>query len=317
MDTQATEPNSGELSLDTAADAFHALLNGPEEVEPTVDTEIDPPKKPAEGDDKEAEDNAQEEGDDAPITIEVDGKQVPLTKAQIAEAYKNGLRQSDYTQKTMALAEQRKAAEAETLKAQQERQTYAQNLTKSAAQLEGALQEQAKIDWDALLVQDPVEFIKQKHLEQKRQAELQKITQGLQQITEQTKSEQAAQHQAHLTAQQQELLAKLPEWKDEAKAKSEREALKSYLTEAGYDKSAIDNISDHKAVVLARKAMLYDQMMSKAQAAAKKVSNLPQRVERPGVSNEVNDDSRKAAMRRHSQEGTLDSLANAFTSMLG
>jgi hypothetical protein len=247
----------------------------------------------------------------------VDGKQVSLTKAELAEHYKNGLRNADYTQKTMALAEQRKAAEAETRKAQEERQTYAQNLSKMAAQLEGAIQQQEQIDWNALLESDPVEFLKQKHLYDQRQAALQKNQQEQAQVQEQTRAEQAKQLQSHIQAQQQELLAKLPEWKDEKKAKSEREAIKSYLLEQGYDSDAVANISDHKAVILSRKAMLYDQMIAKAQVAAKKVQNLPTKVERPGVSRETNPlDGRTSVMRRHEKEGSIDSLAAAFSSIL-
>lgn len=306
-DTPSEAP--GELNVDTAAKAFENLLDPPEAEDPKVDTEVDPPK--------EAETNAQDEGGDAPITITVDGKQVTLTQDQLADAYKNGLRQSDYTQKTMALADQRKTAEAEAQKAIAERQTYANNLQKMSAQLEGAIEQQAKIDWDSLITNDPVEAMRQQHLLQKRQAQLAQSQQELHRIAQLSQSEQAEALRGHLQSQQQELLAKLPEWKDEGKAKSEREAIKAYLTKEGYDAKAIEQISDHRAVVLSRKAMLYDQMVAKASAAAKKVQNLPTKVERPGVSSQPEaPDGRSAAMRRHSKEGSLESLADAFTSIL-
>jgi hypothetical protein len=311
VDTPSSE---SALTVDGAAAAWADIIDPPAAAEPAVDTEIDPPKKEAE---PEATPNAAEEGDDAPITVEVDGKQVTLTKAQVADAYKNGLRQSDYTQKTMAVAEARKAAEAETSKAQQERMAYAQNLTKMAAQLEGALQQQAQIDWNALLESDPVEFLKQQHLSNQRQAALQKNQQEQQTLAQQFQAEQAKAHQDNLSTQQQELLAKLPEWKDEAKAKSERDALKTYLKTQGYDDGAINGISDHKAVILSRKAMLYDQMMSKAQAAAKRVSALPTKVERPGVASDRSaPDGRTAAMQRLHKSGSVEDAAAVFASLL-
>jgi hypothetical protein len=217
----------------------------------------------------------------------------------------------------MALAEQRKAAEAETLKAQQERQTYAQNLGKMAAQLEGAIQQQEKIDWNALLEADPVEILKQKHLYDQRQVALQKNQQEQTQLQQRAQAEQAEAHRGHLQRQQDELLAKLPEWKDATKAKSEREALKAYLANEGYDPKDIDAISDHKAVILSRKAMLYDQMIAKAQVAAKKVQNLPQKVERPGTASAPRDsDGRFAAMQRHVKTGTVESAADYFKGIL-
>jgi hypothetical protein len=313
VDTPETE--SSELDMNSAAAAFGALLDPepPKEEEATkVDTEVDPPKE-----DPEAEANEVEEGADAPITITVDGKQITLTPEQIAEAYKSGLRQSDYTQKTMAAAEERKAAEAERSKAQQERVTYAQNLQKMQAQLEGALQQQAKIDWDALIETNPVEALRQQHLQSQRQAALQENAREQARLTEQFQAEQAKALQTHLATQQQQLLAKLPEWKDEAKAKSERDALKSYLRDQGYGDSDVDNINDHRAVILGRKAMLYDQMMAKAAAAAKKVANAPTKVERPGVASDRNPlDGRTAAMRQLSKTGSIEDATKAFASIL-
>ena len=122
-DTPSGEP--AELSIESAGAVFANLFSDepPKEEakaeEKTEEKEPEPEKVP------ESEENAQEEGDDAPVTVEVDGKQVTLTKAQIAEAYKSGLRQSDYTKKTTEAAEHRKAADAEIQKAQTERRDYA------------------------------------------------------------------------------------------------------------------------------------------------------------------------------------------------
>lgn len=317
MTTDTPSGESGALNIDSAASAFSSWLEPAAETEESidkVDTEIEPKKKEP---DPVEQPNEQEEGDDAPITLEVDGKQVTLTKAELAEHYKNGLRQGDYTQKTMALAEQRKAAEAETLKAQQERHTYASNLQKMAAQLEGALEEQGRIDWNALLESDPVEFLKQKHLYDQRQAALQHNQREQQSVAEQTQAENAKALRNHLATQQEQLLAKLPEWKDEKKAKSERDAIKSYLLEQGYDADAVAQISDHKAVILSRKAMLYDQMIAKAQVAAKKVQHLPTKVERPGTNTDRNPlDGRTQAMKRLEQSGSVEDAARLFAQLL-
>jgi len=313
MSTDTPQGESGELSIDDAAAEFSTLLNPVvEEESPKVDTEVDPPKEeePAE------EPNATEEGADAPITVEVDGKPVQLTKEQIAEAYKNGLRQSDYTQKTMVVAEQRKAAQAEIEKAQAERATYAQNLSKLTAQLEGAIQEQDKIDWNSLLQSDPMEYLKQQHLYQQRQAALQKTNQETAALQQKVQAEEAQRFRSHLQEQQEQLLAKLPEWKDEAKAKSERDALKKYLTEQGYAPKDVEQISDHKAVILSRKAMLYDQMMAKASAAAKKVEKLPQKVERPGTTSDRGTDGRFQAALQSKKELSVEDASKLFSQIL-
>jgi hypothetical protein len=250
------------------------------------------------------------------VTIEVDGKTVELTKAELADYYKNGLRQSDYTKKTMEAAELRKAAEAEQTKAREERQRYAEGLQQAQALLQAQLQEQGQIDWQKLLETDPVEYLKQQHLAQARQAKLHQIGQEQQQIHARTQAEQAEQMKSFIRTQQEELLAKLPEWKDESKARVEKTAIKDYLVKEGFDESALANISDHRAVLLARKAMLYDQMMSKASTAAKKVQALPQKVERPGGGESQGLDKRSADWQRFSKSGKVEDAAALFGRIL-
>jgi hypothetical protein len=149
----------------------------------------------------------------------------------------------------MEAAEQRKAAEAETTKAREERQKYAQGLQQAQALLTAQLQEQSQIDWQKLLDTDPVEYLKQQHLAQSRQAKLQQIAQEQQHLSARQQAEHAQQMHAFIETQQQELLAKLPEWKDESKAKAEKAQIKDYLKAQGFEDQALDSISDHRAVL--------------------------------------------------------------------
>ena len=304
MDNPATESNTEPLNQDTAAAAFAELIEREEQGEQ--------PAEPAE--EPVAEEPAEEPAEDDPlVTIKVDGKEVQVPLSEVKAGYQ---RQADYTRKTMEVSEQRKAAEAEIQRAQAERQMYAVNLQKMQAQIEGALQQQQNIDWQQLLENDPQEYLKQKHLFEQRQAALQQNLTAQQHIAAQMQAEQARALQNHIQSQQQELLAKLPEWKDESKAKAEKQALREYLLSQGYDQQSVDTIADARAVVLARKAYLYDQMMSKAQAAQKKVSTLPTKVERPGTGNAPSIDRRTSAFQRLSKSGRVEDAAAVFASLL-
>ena len=150
MDNLATEPV--ELNESAAADAFSALNTEkatPEETLAEQAKALD-----AEGLDAEAEEADTQEGT---YTIEIDGKQVNLTQEQVAEAYKSGLRQSDYSRKTAELAQEKNLVQDN---ARQERDAYAQKLSNISIQLEGALQEQSQINWNDLLENDIQEFVK-------------------------------------------------------------------------------------------------------------------------------------------------------------
>lgn len=311
MDTPATESNAS-LSVNEAAALFGAE---PEEQQAQATAPVETKKAPeatqADPDTETVEEEATAEPEK--VTIEVDGKTVELTKAELADYYKNGLRQADYTKKTMEVAEQRKAAELQAAQALQERQKYAQGLQQAQNVLQAQLHEQSQIDWNKLLETDPVEYLKQQHLANARQAQLARIGQEQQQLHARHQAEQAAQMESFLRTQQEELLAKLPEWKDETKGAAERQAIKAYLkNDVGLEDALIDNITDHRLVIVSRKAMLYDQMMTKAKAAAKQVQNLPQRVERPGVADTNPSDGRTVAMKRLAKSGSLQDAAKAL-----
>lgn len=315
-DTPASGPESSALDTNQAAALFAQILEPQPVEEPKKEETPEPVKDEGE---KPAEPVQQEEAPAEPekVTIEVDGKAVELTKAELAEAYKNGLRQADYTKKTMEVAEQRKAAEAEANKVREERQKLAEGLTQAQAVLQAQLQEQSNIDWHKLRETDPTEFLRQWHLYSDRQTKLQQNIGEQQQLHAKLQSEQAEQVKKFLSEQQEQLLAKLPEWKDEAKAKSEKAAIAGYLKSQGLEEAQISNITDHRVVVLSRKAMLYDQLMDKAKTASEKVGKAPAKVERPGGGETTNPlDGRTTAMKQLARTGKVEDAARVFAQFL-
>lgn len=305
MDNQATEPSTSPLTTEGAAEVFANLLDPEREREasapPEVPTELSPPEPV---DDPDATQM---------VTVKIDGKDIEVPLAELKNGYQ---RQADYTRKTQEVAEIRKATTAEQQAAAQERQAYASNLQKMQAQLEGALEQQQQTNWQALIESDPVEYLKQQHLWQQRQAAYQQNIAQQQQLATVLQAEQAKSYSDHLSTQQQELLAKLPDWKDEGKAAAEKAALRTYLLQQGYDEQAVSSVADARAVVMARKAMLYDQMLAKANTATKRVSNLPSRIERPGAGEPQGLDKRSSAFQRLSKSGRVEDAAAVFSTFI-
>lgn len=313
-----SESDSSALDVNSAAAVFSNILE-PREAAPEVKEEKQPEAKEpeAQGDESEAEEQPEvkegnTEEEPQKFTIKVDGKDVEVTEEELAEMYKSGLRQSDYTKKTMEVAEARKTAEAETQKAQQERTQFAQKLHSQEILLHAVLQEQSQINWQELLANDPVEYLQQKHLFDQRQAALQNIHQEKQQLLQQHQAEQQKNHAQFVAQQQEELLAKLPHWKNSEKAKAEQGELREFLQSNGFSDAELNSIVDHRHVIVARNAMLYDKMMSKAQAAAKKISTLPTKIEKPGVTTSGGLDKRTAAYQRLSKSGSVEDAAAVF-----
>lgn len=310
--------DSAPLDDESASTAFASILaDEPKKDDKPAAPEApaaDPAPEPAQG-----EDNAQAEGDDAqpgPITVMVDGKPVQLTSEQIADAYKNGLKEKDYRQKTMALSEERRAAKEAAARAEAERTQYATNLQMGMQQLQALTQIQQQTDWDALREQDPMEYLRQRDLLEKRQTALAAGHQRLAALHAQHTAHEQQQRAEYVEGQRETMLAKIPAWKDAAKARAEMTQLNEYLRGEGYSEQEINNVIDHKPVVMARKAMLYDQLMAKAATANKRVVNLPSRTERPGSTDSRPIDGRSAVYQSLRKTGSDDAAAALFSSLL-
>ena len=317
MDNPATE-STGSLDPNQAAALFSSMIDDSGNIvaqEPPKEEAAQPEAKVEEQKAEPEQPEVETQPEDDPIvTVKIDGKDVEVKLSELKNGYQ---RQADYTRKTMEVAEKRKEADSETIKAREERETYARGLQQAQALLQAQLQEQNQIDWQKLLSDDPVEYLKQQHLYQQRQAQLQQAHGEMQKIAAIHKAETEKAYADYLKQQEGELLAKLPEWKDESKAKAEREAITQFLMDNGYTSKEVTGISDHRAVVMARKAMLYDTMMQKAQAAAKKVENLPTKVQRSGDGDKPNLDKRTAAYQKLSKSGRVEDAAAIFADMLG
>lgn len=226
----------------------------------------------------------------APEDEEVDLGEVKLKlpKDQAEAVRKAALRQSDYTQKTMALAEQRKAAEAETAKIVAERQQYQQGFAVLRQQIEQAVQTGAlKAPDPSMLESDPVGYLRQKDQWDRAQQAYFEARSQQERLQTQQESERQQLMSRRLQSEQEQLLAKLPEWKDAGKAQAEQAALKEYLSTVGFSPEEIAQVQDHRGVLMAREAMLYRKMVAEQKSLAeKKVAAAPPRAIKPGVQQE-------------------------------
>lgn len=299
------------LNIDSAATAFAELLEPKREE--GEQQEAEQPEVTAEEQPEQTEPEIETQEDDPLVKIKVDGKEIEVPLSELKNGYQ---RQADYTRKTMEVAEQRKQAEAEAQKATQERTQYQENLLRMQAQLEVALQEQQKIDWEQLIQTDPQEYLRQKHLFDQRQAAWQQNQQEHYRLSQIEQAQEVQRRQDYIKQQQAELLAKLPEWSDPKKAQAESAAIRSYLIDQGYTADTVDNLADANMVLTARKAMLYDQMVAKAQTAQKKVAQLPTKVEKPGTGANPGLDRRTSAFQKLSKSGRVEDAASVFSTFI-
>jgi hypothetical protein len=280
--------NSGDsdssLTVDSAAQAIEGLLSGepeetqtddatPEPVEQEKSTEAEASDEDGEetapAPDEESEDD-EVETDEKPETpktykTKVDGQDVEVT---LDEALKGYSRQEDYTRKTQAHAEKVKAFEAEANAVRAERQRNASQLTELDSALTSLVQEP---DWDKLQKENPDQFAQVHAAWQIHEKRLNNIRTERARIEQEMQKDANTQFAAHLAAEKAKLADAIPEWKDAEVSKKEMAALIDYATGNGFTTDELNQVTDHRAIVLLRKARLYDEAQ-KAKASATKTA---------------------------------------------
>lgn len=266
-----------------STDRMLQFLGGEEEEE----QEVEEPEETEEEVSEESEEVEQEEA--APvelIDLIVNGEQVKKSKDEVIELAQKG---ADYTQKTQQLAEERRRVQAEINAKVEEfklREAVVDHIAE-AKSLESQLKLYETVDWNALVDSDPVQAMKldrqYRDLQNKYQQKVGEINFTQQQVAD----KQRAFATELLQREKQSMLEAIPDWKDAAKAKTERDEIKAALQKAGFSSEEIEGLSDHRSVVIARKAMLYDKMMAKKPEVQKRVADAPKPV-KPGTPQQRN-----------------------------
>lgn len=311
----------------TEAGSEDASQGGEEEAQPPefeedesyeAEEEDDPDDYDAESEvDEDAEDEAEpdEEPDDpAPQTykVKVDGEEVEVSLDELQAGYS---READYRRKTMRLADERRALESEAEGVRAKREEYGQRLEA----LGRALEQYGPKKPDATLRQaDPAEYAAQLADWQEHQNQLQAVQAEQQRAQLEAQQETLAQRQALLAQERERLYEAIPEWRDEEVARTEASKLKAYANDLGYPDEVIDRMEDHRAFVMLRKAMLYDELTTKGKAAIKEKAKKPSKTLEPGSPKaKKKKDPSATARRRLAQTGRVDDAAAAIEQLFG
>ena len=260
-----------------------------------------------EGEDAYEADDGEEYQEEPPevYTVKVDGEEVEVTLDELQNGYS---RQQAYTKRSMELAEQRKAFEAEQAETRQIRDAYAQQLDQLAAQIQQTTQQEP--DWRAL-----AETMSERDLflykaEWDQQKEYQKQVQAEQQrIAAERSREQEQELRKHLEVQRTDMLNRIPAWQDEEVREAERREVITYAQKRiGFSEEEIANASDARAIELLYKAWQWDQLQEKKPAAKKRTRKAPKMAKagRPKTKREVANRSQREARKRFESAGTVD-----------
>jgi len=312
-------------TIQSTQDVFEQMLAAEEGENEQLETEAtDEGEEAVEASADEADVEAVEEpegdedADEAPTAaqtfrVKVDGEEVEVPLDELLKGYS---RTADYTRKTQAIAEARKNAEAEAAQAREERQRYAQTLQVLEAQLKAA--QPPEIDWDRLYQENPVEWVRQRELVRTRQEQQAWVENQRRALAEKQALEEQQEAERTLDSERAKLLEQLPEWRDATKARAEKAKIVSYATEKlGFTTDEISDLYDARAVLALRKAMLYDEVMSRQQNLRPKIQQKAKPM-KAGVSVPVTTKSVKSrdALSKLQRSGSTRDAAAVFEQFL-
>lgn len=281
----------------------------PTEAPSTPDAAATPEPKPASEQDQAEPPKAEEAATDEPkYKVKVGGEEKEVPLSELLKGYQL---QSDYTRKTMQVAEERRTVESEREKLNREREEFVQGASSEMLLLQKQIEADAKTDWSALMERDPVEYMRLKHAADARRDQYFQLRHQSEQVAKALQQEQQEQQSAYIAEQVGILKKELPElFGDEAKAAETKKQLREFMAGQGFAEAEIASIVTARDVKVLFNAMRYDQLQKAKVEEAKRVKTPPAKVE---SANAQSDDGgsrlNKSAYERLVKSGGRDTSA--------
>jgi hypothetical protein len=302
-----TNPQGSEsLDVNQAASAFEGMMGESEEAE--QGQAEGQPEYQQETDEVEYSEEESEEQPKPRYKVKASGEEVEVELDELIKGYQQG---ADYTKKSQALAEQRKAIEAERSHLEyvkQERQAYAQKLQALDSFL---TQQHQSVDLEVLKDTDPIGYAVAVAEQSQREKQLAVVRNEQQRIAQQQQAEQQSQLQAHLRTESEKLVTLIPELAT-PQGDAVRKQIRDYAKSVGWTDQELSSVYDSRAVQTLYKAMKYEQLQKSKPELNKKLQSAPKMM-RSGTSvPQARSSQDKQVMQRLRETGKVADAAKAF-----
>lgn len=297
-----TNPQGSEsLDVNQAASAFEGMMGDSEEAE----------EGQSEGQLEDQQETDEVEYDEEPkprYKVKASGEEVEVELDELIKGYQQG---ADYTKKSQALAEQRKALEAERQHLEyvkQERQAYAQKLQA----LDSFLSQQNQgVNLDVLKETDPIGYAVAVAEQSQREKQLAVVRNEQQRLAQQQQSEHHASLQNHLRQESEKLTSLIPELAT-PQGDAVRKQIRDYAKSVGWSDQELSQLYDSRAVVTLYNGMKYQQLQKSKPEVNKKLQAAPKMMRSGTSAPPTKSSSDKQAMQRLRETGKVSDAAKAF-----
>lgn len=330
MDTENSTPESGGESTLDRLEALLSAEDAPQELsDPQEEEQADAPAPEPETEGAERQDDETPNeyqladvakllgADETALDVDEDGSILVKTKidgqegkVKFADLVKSYQLQGHVDKQVREAAEIRKQAFEQAQQVQQHIQVQQAVIGQiaEAKAMESELAQYQGINWTALMDSDPVQAMKldrqMRDLQSKYQAKVGEINQAQQYIEHQKRQHTSA----LLQQEQQALMNALPEWSNEAVATKEKQQIAADLRARGFPEKDIQELSDHRLLLMAREAMLYRQGKAATAATEKQVRQAP-KIIKPGSTAQKNTSAIQKIHQEVKRTGSRQSVA--------
>ena len=310
---ESSNPQGTSLTVGQAANAFLGMMDGggtpAEQPEPQSEEQE---LAVSESESEEVQEEAQEE--EQRFVVKAAGEEREVTLQELIEGYQKG---TDYHKKTNALAEQRKAVEAEKAaveQAKQARDAYAQRLQV----MDQFLSQQMKgEDIESLKETDPIAYAVKVAEMTRQEKQLQQLRAEQQRIAREQQAEQEVQMERRIAEEAQKVASAIPDYADPKKGEKVRSDLRAFAKSIGYSDAELASATDSRAVVTLWMAAQYQKLQQSKPGVTKKVTEAPKLL-KPGTATgkTIQSEAAKQDFARLKKTGSRQDAARVFERFL-
>lgn len=297
---------------DDAYEAVEEAVDTTEEHQPEDADEEDIDEEESEQDEPLDDESDSEDGDDAEEdihTIDYDPSvRVTLddgTESTLEDLVRGNLRQSDYTRKTEALAEERREFEDSKSAMQTQSEEIQRTYNGLVEFLQGIMPPEPSLE---LLGQDQSEYLRQQAIRKQFTDELSDVLQRQTQASTQIQSMEQAELEQLRSTEQKKLLDVMPMLSDEMRLASFNEGVTKTAQEFGFSEAEISAVFDHRLLHLVHMAGVGKRSIENGKNARRRIESktATPAEKQPSKTAARRMSANGKAMRKLSQSGSIE-----------
>ena len=257
----------------------------------------------------ETEQTEQQEAQEPSLhRVKVQGQELEVSLDELKSGYS---RDSDYRQKTHALAQERKILEDQKTSLSQSYDSKLKELTDLIGAAESYIGQSSKEDLQKMYEEDPTQAAKI-DFQQRQQRE------NFNRLKQQAENVKLQQYNSYLEEQKRLAATKIPEYSDPVKGVTFKTQMKNTSSEYGFNDQEIGSLADHRFLMVVKDAMEYRSLKSKP-VTTKKVATAPKVVKSgtPKMENSRREAVKQKISRMKRSGGKLNDAQSAILEIIG